>query len=100
MVTQFINPRKAKWYSATELSGQFNRLGKQIDRLMLLEYVWKQVVGERSRFWTLTAVQRGTLFVKVKIAVAKNELTGRRRELIKELNKHFETPWIKHIEIQ
>ena len=48
----------------------------------------------------LTAVQGGTLFVQVKISVAKNELIARRQQLITELNKHFERPWIKKIEIK
>ena len=100
MATSFLGNRKPNWKKLSDYSTRSNRIGTQIDRLMILEYVWNQVVGERTRFWVLYAVQGGTLFVKVKAAVAKNELTGRRRTLIKELNKHFDTPWITHIEIQ
>jgi len=99
-MTQFIDNRKPNWHSSSELFNNYSRLSQQINRLMILKYLWEKSVGQKSRFWQLTAVQGGTLFVKVKISVAKNDLVGRRRELIKELNKHFEKPWIKHIEIQ
>jgi len=100
MVTQFIGNRKPNWRNLTQPSGRFNKITTQIDRLMLLGYAWNTVVGEKQRFWVLEAVQAGTLFVKVKAAVAKNELVGRRRALIQALNKYFDKPWIKHIEIQ
>ena len=100
METQFLNKRKPRWQQVSSLTAHYNRFNRQIDRLMILDYVWNIVVGKKAVFWQLTAVQDGNLFVKVKVSVAKNELTGRRRELIKELNKHFEKPWIKHIEIQ
>lgn len=96
---KFGMPPKKDWRSSQELAGKFNPLSKTLNRLMVLDYVWGQLVGPKGRFWVLHAVKEDTLYVKVKAAVAKNELTGRRRQLISELNKHFETPWIKHIEI-
>jgi len=90
---------KKQWHSSQELGNQFNSLSKTLNRLMILDYVWERLVGNKSKFWVLHAVKKDTLYVQVKASVAKNELTGKRRELIRELNKHFETPWIKHIEI-
>ena len=90
---------KRQWNSSQELKNPFNKMGKVFNRLMILEYTWDKLVGGKGRFWVLKAVKQGNLYVQVKAAVAKNELTARRRELIRELNKHFETPWIKHIEI-
>lgn len=92
-------PVKKQWRSSRELSTPRNTLGRSLNRLLVLDYVWSQLVGNKARFWVLKAVQKNTLYVQVKASVAKNELTGRRRWLISELNKHFETPWIKHIEI-
>ena len=92
-------PRK-EWRSSKELESRFNPLHKQLNRLMILNHVWNELVGNKGRFWVLTAVQGGTLFVQVKISVAKNELIARRQQLITELNKHFERPWIKKIEIK
>ncbi len=96
---KFGEAAKRQWHSSQELKNPFHRMGKTVNRLMLLEYAWDKLVGTKGRFWVLKAVKQGTLYVQVKAAVAKNELTARRRELIRELNKHFETPWIKHIEI-
>lgn len=92
-------PAKKQWHSSQELASPFNRMGKTFNRLMVLEYTWDKLVGTKGRFWVLKAVKQGTLYVQVKAAVAKNELTAKRRGLISELNKHFQTPWIKHIEI-
>lgn len=90
---------KKQWQSSHELTNQFNPLSKTLNRLMVLGYVWEKLIGNKSRFWVLQAVKKDTLYVQVKASVAKNELTGKKRELIRELNKHFESPWIKHIEI-
>lgn len=89
-----------EWRSSKELEYSFNPLHQQLNRLMILNHVWNELVGNKGRFWVLTAVQGGTLFVQVKISVAKNELIARRQQLITELNKHFERPWIKKIEIK
>lgn len=93
------SPVKKQWRSSQELKTPRNTLGRSLNRLLVLDYVWSQLVGNKTRFWVLYAVQKNTLYVQVKASVARNELIGRRRGLITELNKHFETPWIKHIEI-
>lgn len=91
-------PRKI-WNQPAELSGRYNRLNSQLNRLMVLDHVWSQLIGKKERFWKLTAVKNGILYVSVKLAVAKNELIARRETLIDELNKYFDKPWIKKIEI-
>lgn len=93
------NPKK-QWRSSQELESSFNPLARRLNRLMILDHVWKQLVGNKGRFWVLKAVKEDTLYVQVKASVARNELVARRRQLIVELNKHFETPWIQKIEIQ
>jgi len=92
-------PRKT-WYASANLSGRFNKLNTRLNRLLILDHVWTQLVGNKSKFWVLQAVQNDTLYVKVKVAVAKNELIARRQQLVGELNKHFSQPWISRIEIQ
>ena len=96
---KFGQSPKKQWYTSKDLNNQFNPLSKTLNRLMILDYAWGKLVGNKSRFWVLHAVKKDTLYVQVKVSVAKNELTGKRREIIRELNKHFESPWIKHIEI-
>ena len=87
------------WNKASELSKKYNRLNSQISRLMLLDFAWKKVVGEKEKFWKLTAVQKRSLLVEVKLSVARNELVARRETILKELNKFFSKPWIEKIEI-
>ena len=91
-------PRKI-WNQSLELNGKYNRLNNKLNRLMVLDHVWTQLIGKKERFWKLTAVKANTLYVKVTLAVAKNELISRRETLINELNKYFDKPWIKKIEI-
>lgn len=92
-------PRK-EWRSSQELDRSYNKLNRRLNRLMILDHVWNQLVGNKNRFWVLKAVKEDTLYVQVKISVARNELIARRRQLITELNKHFDEPWIGKIEIQ
>lgn len=95
-----ISPKK-EWHCAKQdLTARFNPLNKQLNRLMMLDYVWKKLVGDKEKFWTLHAVQQGTLFIQVSASVAKNELNARKKQLIFELNKYFDTPWIKEIKIK
>ena len=96
---KFGAPVKKQWRSIQELSGARSTLGRSLNRLMVLDYVWSQLVGNKGRFWVLHAVKKDTLYVQVKASVARNELTARKNQLIGELNKHFESPWIKKIEI-
>ena len=87
------------WKSPQELNGKFNRLNSRLTRLMVLDHVWTKLVGKKEKFWKLSAVKGSTLYVEVKLAVAKNELTACQQMLIKELNKYFDKPWIEKIEI-
>ena len=93
------NPKK-QWRSSQELDRIYNKLNRRLNRLMILDHVWNQLVGNKNRFWVLKAVKEDTLYVQVKISVARNELIARRRQLVTELNKHFDEPWIGKIEIQ
>ena len=97
---KFGQPPKKIWRSTQELENGYNKLTRRLNRLMILDHVWNQLIGNKSRFWVLQAVKDETLYVQVKAAVAKNELVARRQQLITELNKHFEKPWISKIEIQ
>ncbi|MBO4675296.1 MAG: DUF721 domain-containing protein [Elusimicrobiaceae bacterium] len=96
---KFGVPPRPTWYASSNLNNRFNKLNNRLNRLLILEHVWTQLVGNKAKFWVLHAVQNDTLYVKVRVAVAKNELVARRSELMSELNKHFDKPWIKRIEI-
>ena len=92
-------PKKI-WKSPADSMGKFHSVQKKLNRLMILEYAWDHLVGNRKKFWVLKAVQNNCLFVETKVAVAKNELIARREQLMKELNKYFDTPWIKKIDVK
>ena len=87
------------WHETQELTGKFNRLNLQVNRLILLEKIWDKVVGSKSKFWQLDAVQKDTIFVKVKVVSARQELLLNKAVIIKELNKYFQRAWIKEISI-
>ncbi len=87
------------WHESNEIRGNFNRLNSQINRLLLLEKIWVKVVGSKSKFWQLDAVQKNTIFVKVKVVTARQELLLNKETIIKELNKYFQRAWIKEISI-
>ncbi len=87
------------WNKPSELNGKYNRLNVCLNRLMILDHVWTKLVADKGRFWKLVGVKAHTLYVAVRLSVARNELIGRRDALIRELNKHFDKPWIEKIEI-
>lgn len=92
------NPKK-QWHSSNELEKRYNKLNRSLNRLMILDHVWNRLVGVRGKFWVLKAVKGSTLYVQVKVSVARSELTAKRQTLIRELNKHFDEPWIEKIEM-
>jgi hypothetical protein len=90
---------KPIWHNPSDLNKKYNRLSSQINRLMVLDYAWKKVTAGKEKFWKISAVQKRTILVEVKLSVARNELVARREMIIKELNKYFDRPWIEKIEI-
>ena len=91
-------PRKI-WNSAADLTRGFNPLNNRLNKLGVLNSVWKNIAGDRSKFWVLDAADSDTIFVKVKSPAAKHALAGCCGDLVKELNKYFDKAWIKKIEI-
>lgn len=92
-------PRKI-WHPTSELENRYASLNVKLNRLMILEHVWTRLVGDKARFWVLKGVKGSIVYVHVKVAVAKNELIGKREQLVSEMNKHFDRPWISRIELQ
>ncbi|MDR0953680.1 MAG: DUF721 domain-containing protein [Elusimicrobiota bacterium] len=87
------------WHEASELQNKFSRINSQINRLILLENIWEKTLGSKAKFWVLDAVKGGTIYVKVKVTAARHELLLKEKIIVKELNKHFDKPWIKQISI-
>ena len=91
-------PRQV-WHPSAEIKGSFSRMNSQINRLLLLEKLWEKLAGGKAKFWQLYAVKSGIIYIKVDVMAARHELLIKERELIKELNKNFDKPWIKQISI-
>ena len=87
------------WHKSAEVKGTFSRMNSQINRLLLLETLWDKTAGNKAKFWQLYSVKGGIIYVKVNVMAARHELLIKERELIKELNKNFDKPWIKQISI-
>lgn len=92
-----IEKKEKIWHETKELKNSFSKLNGTINRLLLLEAVWNNIVGTKSKYWVLEAVKGSTIYVKVTVMTARHELKLREKEIIKELNKNFDRPWIKQI---
>ena len=75
------------------------RRGLSVSRLGLLDRAWESLYGHKKKLWTLEGVQRGILFVRASSAAAKHDLLMRSPQIVKELNKHFESAWIKGVKV-
>lgn len=68
-----------------------------LDRLAILDAVWKKEIGRLGDHCSLLGVDRGFILVKPASAAAASELALRSSVLVKGLNKYFKRPWIKAI---
>ena len=89
--------KKVIWHEPKEIKGSFSKLNKTINRLIILETVWNRYLGNKTKYWVLDSVKDGTVYVKVTVMAARHDLKLKEKEIIRELNKNFETPWIKQI---
>jgi hypothetical protein len=75
------------------------RLGLS-QELALVEKAWEAEMGGWSRLAQLVAIDRFSLVVEVTSSPALQELSLRRKELLRRLNRHFETPFIKQMTVR
>jgi hypothetical protein len=68
--------------------------------LSVLERAWDMEIGPLGGRARLAALDRKTLVVEVVSSAALQEITLRRRELMRRLNKHFLQPWIEHMTVR
>jgi hypothetical protein len=92
-----MSPRK-EWVAAGDAvrSWQF-QTGTRAERLGVLAAAWEREMGHLSRHWRLRGVRRGIVYVAARSPAAAMELRLRTPGLVRELNKHFKTAWIKGI---
>lgn len=68
--------------------------------LALLEQAWESEMGSWGAMAWISALDKGSLVIEVKSSPALQELTLRRKEMIRRLNKHFPEPLIHHLTIR
>lgn len=87
------------WVPAKSISGHYQPLVQKLNRLMLLDSIWKKETGAFAEHWTLDSVSGGTVFVKARSSSAAQELSFRSESLVRRLNKYFDRQWVKEIKV-
>ncbi|OGR66062.1 MAG: hypothetical protein A2X31_12640 [Elusimicrobia bacterium GWB2_63_22] len=94
----FLERKKQNWTRANDVCTSWRFMGSAgLDRLALLDAVWKKEMGRLGEHCVLLGVERNCILVKPSSAAAASELALRSSVLVKGLNKYFKTPWIKAI---
>ncbi len=70
------------------------------DHLALLERAWESETGSLALLARIVAVDRRALVVEVDSAPAMQELSLRRKELIRRINRHFPNPVIECLNLR
>lgn len=73
------------------------RVGATTERIALLNAAWEREFGQMAAHWRLDGIRRGILYVAPVSPAAALELRMRAPAILRELNKHFKTAWIKEI---
>ena len=91
-------PKKIRWSTGADLVRSFGfRTGVQDEKLSLLNAVWDKELGHFSKYWSLSGVKKGVLYVRPRSAAAAQELQLRSVEIVRSLNKYFSRPWVKAV---
>lgn len=94
----FLSRKTSNWNRADAICSSWRFLGVNgLDRLAVLDAIWKKEMGRLGEHCVLLGVERGVLLVKPSSAAAASELALRSSVLVKGLNKYFKRPWIKAI---
>lgn len=94
----FLARKRSNWSKAEAICTSWKFLGiAGLDRLAILDAVWKKEMGRLSDHCVLLGVDKGIILVKPTSAAAASELSLRSSMLVKGLNKYFKRPWITAI---
>ena len=94
----FLKRKSSNWTRAGDICSSWKVLGVTgLDRLALLDAVWKKEMGRLGEHCELLGVDRGVLLVRPVSSAAASELALRSSVLVKGLNKYFKRPWIRAI---
>ncbi|MEF3280711.1 MAG: DUF721 domain-containing protein [Elusimicrobiota bacterium] len=71
--------------------------GVSVEKLMILNHIWKEDLKKYSSFCDIYSIEKKTLILKVKNPVLKNDLYMKKDFIIKEINSFFKSKFIKDI---
>ncbi len=94
----FLQRKRYNWTKADTVCSSWKLFaGAGLDRLALLDAVWKKEMGRLGEHCALLGVDKGVILVRPSSAAAASELALRSSVLVKGLNKYFKRPWIRAI---
>jgi hypothetical protein len=82
-----------------DLAGLSGKIGLTSD-LQLLESAWNRELGRLHEFARITAIDHASLVVEVDTSVVMQEISLRRRELVRKLNQHLPAPVLRQITLR
>ena len=75
------------------------QLGLRED-LALLDTAWEAEIGAMAGMAKIVALENRSLLVEVTSSPAMQEITLRRKELLRKINRHFSDPFLKDIQVK
>jgi hypothetical protein len=82
-----------------DLPGLSQKIGLSAD-LLILESAWEREIGGMREFARIAALDHASLVIEVDSAVVMQEISLRRKELVRKLNKHLPVPFIQQIHVR
>ena len=70
------------------------------DNLALLDRAWESELGGVAKLARIVALDRESLVVEAESAPAMQEISLRRQELVRRINRHFPEEFIKQITVR
>jgi len=84
---------------AQDVHGLSKKLGLSTD-LAVIEHAWNLEVGGIREFARISALDNAALVIEVDSSSVMQEISLRRRELIRKLNKHLPEPFLRQITVR
>ena len=68
--------------------------------LALLDVGWQAEIGPMREYARIVALHKASLVIEVDSHAAMQEISLRRRELVRKLNRHLPTPWVDNLTLR
>jgi hypothetical protein len=82
-----------------DLPGLSQKLGLSSD-LLILEKAWEREIGGMREFAHISALDQTSLVIEVDSPSVMQEISLRRKELVRKLNRHLPAPWIQYLTVR